>query len=140
MRQVEISAIEDNPADLQWLQIILREAGLKFHLTIAEDGEEAVDCLLRRNRYSDSPEADLVLLDVNLPKFGALEILEKIPNAATLPICMLTTSPAEQGRIEAYLKRHVSYIIKPLTREKLLSCLRSLDKLRPIAAELAAQN
>ena len=56
MRPVEISVIEDSPADVRWLKTILSEVGLKrlkHRLTVAEDGEQAVECLLRKSHLID---------------------------------------------------------------------------------------
>ena len=104
MRPVEISVIEDSPADVRWLKMILSEVGLKHRLTVAEDGEQAVECLLREGRYAGNPSADLIFLDMHLPMFDGLEVLRKVPGSALLPVCMLTSSERERGLMAAHFK------------------------------------
>jgi CheY-like chemotaxis protein len=124
-RPVEISVVEDNPPDVAWLKMMLNEAGLCHHITVAEDGEQAVDCLLRRGRYAQCPAPDLIFLDMNLPKFGGLEILHRVPGSERLPVCILSSSKAEERLVRAHFGRPVAYLTKPVSAEALLECLQS---------------
>jgi DNA-binding response OmpR family regulator len=138
MRALEIAVIEDNRADVVWLEFLLDEAGLEHHCTLAEDGEQAVDCLPRQGRYATAPVPDLILLDMHLPKFGALEILDRVPNSASLPVCMLTSSDVEKKSMVRHFGKPICYLIKPLSNEKLLACLRSHSSLAKFAERFAA--
>jgi CheY-like chemotaxis protein len=137
MRILEIAVIEDNRADLEWLKIILDEVDLKHRLTVATDGEQAVQCLLRQGHYAGNPPADLIFLDMHLPKFDALDVLRKVPDSAQLPVCLLTSSDLEQELISRHFGKPTAYLIKPLSAEKLICCLRSHEDLRPIADTIA---
>jgi DNA-binding response OmpR family regulator len=55
----------------------------------------------RRNKFKDSPTADLILLDMRLPKLTGLEIFQRVPESAGLPICRL---PEEKSR---FWTRHI---------------------------------
>src|SRR5258705_3253381 len=70
--------IEDDPGD----ELITREAfehnKIKNTLHVAHDGEEGLDFLYRRGTYTDAPRPDLVLLDLNLPKYDGRQLLGKI--------------------------------------------------------------
>jgi len=136
MRTVEISVIEDSATDLQWLRVILSDVGLKHRLTVAADGEQGVDCLLRRGRYIGNPSADLIFLDMHLPKFDGLEVLRKVPDSAQLPICLLTSSERERTLIGEHFGKPIGYLIKPLSAEKLIYYLRSHAPLRAVANAL----
>ena len=98
MRAIEIAVIEDNPADVEWLETVLNEVGLEHHFTLAGDGAQAVECLRREGSYASAPVPDLVLLDMHLPKFGGVEILKRVPDASHLPICVLTRVRAMPNR------------------------------------------
>ena len=124
-RPVEISVVEDNPPDVDWLTMMLNETGLCHHITVAEDGEQAVDCLLRRGRYAGYPPPDLIFLDMNLPKFGGLEILQRVPGSNRLPICVLSSSKDEERKVLAHFGRPVGYLTKPVSVEALRECLQS---------------
>lgn len=126
-RPVEISVVEDNPPDVAWLKLMLNETGLYHHITVAEDGEQAVDCLLRRGRYAGCPAADIIFLDMNLPKFGGLEILHRVPGSNRLPICILSSSREEESNVLAHFGRPVGYLTKPVSVEALMKCLRTYE-------------
>jgi CheY-like chemotaxis protein len=131
---VEIAVIEDDPADIRLISESLAKIGIRCELTVAQDGEEGVDCLLRRNKFQGSSKPDLILLDMHLPKLTGLEILKSVPDSANMPICLVTSSERERPLVEAHFGRPVSYLSKPVTPDKIRACLRSYDHLRPLAA------
>jgi two-component system, chemotaxis family, response regulator Rcp1 len=92
---------------------------------------------LKEGGYRDFPLAQLILLDMNMPKLSGLEVLRAIPDSADLPVCMLTRSEREERLIEEHFApRKVSYLTKPIDGEKLIECLRCHDHLRPVADQL----
>ncbi len=123
MRTIEIFVVEDNPADIYWLKYILREAGVPHHLTIASDGEQAVDCLMRKGCYQHAVKPDLIFLDIHLPKFDGLEVLRRVPESAKLPICILSSSELEKDAVSAHFQNRACYLKKPLSSEGLRSAL-----------------
>jgi two-component system, chemotaxis family, response regulator Rcp1 len=138
MRRLEILAVEDSPTDLAWLEHVMAKSGLEYKISVANDGAKAVDFLLKRGGYADAPDPDLVLLDVHLPKATGYEALRQIPHAQKLPICVLTSSSAEQDLFRREFGiAGAKYLIKPVSTEALLACLRSYDHLRPIVEELS---
>jgi chemotaxis family two-component system response regulator Rcp1 len=96
MRLLEVLAVEDNPADLVWLQNVVGKTGLNYRISVTSDGAEAGDFLLKRGAHAQAPDLDLILLDVHLPEATGYEALRQIPNAKKLPICVLTSSAAEK--------------------------------------------
>jgi CheY-like chemotaxis protein len=138
MRTIHVAIAEDNPTDLMWMQQILEDLGLDYRLTVATDGEEARDFILKHGKYRNVPPADVIFLDMGLPKFTGLEVLRQIPDSAELPVCILTTSQRERQSIERhFFPKKVSYLSKPIDREQLLQCFRSHDYLRPLAEQFA---
>jgi two-component system, chemotaxis family, response regulator Rcp1 len=121
---VEILVAEDNPADIDWLKEILKDTRLPHHLTIAQDGEAAVESMMRAGRYADGPVADLILLDMHLPKFGGLEVLRRVPQAAALPICILSSTDLEKNAVTALLHKPICYLTKPLSAETFLGAIQ----------------
>lgn len=104
-RLPRILIVDDDPADVEIMRILLREAGIRFTPEICEDGEQA------SNRLSaprpGEPWPDLVLLDLNLPKKSGRDILPEIkanPETRDIPVIILTTaaSPEEIAAFEAF--------------------------------------
>lgn len=124
-RKLEILVVEDNPFDVECLEMALKDMGANYHLTIAEDGPQAVDRMTGRGP-NPSPRPDLIFLDMHLPKFGGLEVLRQVPNSANLPICVLTSSQSELQAVKTHFRRPVSYLLKPLSAAKLIDCVRQL--------------
>ena len=86
---IDILLVEDDPGDV----LITREAfehnKLKNRLHVTQDGEEGLDYLYRRGKFADAPRPDLILLDLNLPKYDGRQLLEKIksdPDLAQIQI------------------------------------------------------
>jgi CheY-like chemotaxis protein len=137
MGRIHIAVAEDNPLDLIWLRSILDQLGLDYMLTVAADGEEARDFILKHGRYRNYPPAHVIFLDMNMPKLTGLEVLRQIPDSAELPVCILTSSQSERQSIEQHFApRRVSYLSKPVDRDQLLQCFRSHDNLRAVVEYL----
>ncbi len=89
-------------------------------VVVARDGAEALDYLFGRGAYSSRNPADLpevVLLDLNLPKVGGLEVLRRIRAAEAtklLPVVILTSSNEDKDLIEGYTSGANSYVVKPV--------------------------
>ena len=117
---LDIILVEDNPADLEFALESLRESNLANRVKVLKDGEAAIDYIFRQGNYSDSGIGDrpaLILLDINLPKIGGLEILRKIranERTKTIPVVILTSSGEDVDKIEGYNLGVNSYITKPI--------------------------
>jgi len=137
MKRIEVLAVEDNSADLFWLKSILREIGVEHRLSVAVDGLQAVNFLLKRGDYAESPTPDLIFLDVHTPMLTGPEVLRQIPNAHKLPVCVLTGSNTERELSHREFGIEGSnYLIKPLSRQSLLACFRAHKHLQPIVENL----
>ena len=114
-----ILLIEDDKGDQELIRRALEKGKIKNDLFILEDGEQALDYLLRRGRYSDpalSPRPDLVLLDLNLPKIDGRKVLEEIRSTDELKrlvVVIMTTSKEEEDIVRSYEIGVNSYITKP---------------------------
>lgn len=98
-----------------------------------EDGEEALDYLYQRNRYSDadkSPRPGLILLDLNLPGTDGREVLEEIkqkPELKTIPVIILTTSSHDKDIDNCYMAGANSYIQKPVDLQGFFEAVQRLN-------------
>ncbi len=114
-RPIEILLVEDSPSDTELTIEAFREAKMRNHLSIVEDGEQAMRFLRRQGQYAQAPRPDLILLDLNLPLKDGREVLAEIKRdnrLATIPIVVLTSSNAEMDVLRAYERQANCYINK----------------------------
>lgn len=117
IRTLNILLVEDDAGD----EVIIREAfgdneTLSF-LHVARDGQEGLDFLYREGAHSAVPRPDLVLLDLNLPKYDGRQLLQRIksdPDLCDIPVVVLTTSSAEADVLRSYQLHANAYVTKPV--------------------------
>jgi CheY-like chemotaxis protein len=129
-RPIEILLVEDDPGD----ELITREAfehnKLSSRLHVAHDGEEGLNYLYQREPYQDAPRPDLILLDLNLPKYDGRQLLERVksdPDLARIPIVVLTTSSAEEDILRSYELHANAYVTKPVDLDQFISAVRQIE-------------
>ena len=133
-RPVTILMADDDPDDRDFARIAMKESRLVNELRFVEDGEELLDYLHRRGRYTepkDSPRPGLILLDLNMPRKDGREALREIksePLLRLIPIVVLTTSKAEEDVLRSYDLGANCFITKPVTFEGLVEVMKVLDK------------
>lgn len=130
-RAIDILLVEDDPGD----ELITREAfehnKLKNRLHVAHDGEEGLNYLYRRGEFADAPRPDLILLDLNLPKYDGRQLLEKVksdPDLAQIPVVVLTTSSAEEDILKSYKLHANAYVTKPVDLDQFMKAVRQIDE------------
>ena len=119
-------------------RMLTREALVESHLLngfeTVEDGEELMDYLLSRGKYSGAaarPQPGLILLDLNMPRKDGREALKEIkshPDLRRIPVVVLTTSKADEDIIRTYDLGGNSFISKPVTFDGLVDVLKTLGK------------
>jgi CheY-like chemotaxis protein len=130
-RPIEILLVEDSPSDAELTSEALKEGKVANHLTIVEDGEQALAFLRRQRPYLNVPRPDLILLDFNLPRKDGREVLAEVKNDPALgmiPVVVLTTSRAEEDVFRAYQLQANCYITKPVDFKKFLHVIRSIEQ------------
>lgn len=133
-RPAVILLAEDDRADQVLTRRALERGKLKNDLYIVEDGEEALDYLLRRGKYvnpEDSPRPDLVLLDLNMPKLDGREVLAEIKrheSLRNLSVIVLTTSSQDEDVLRSYDLGVSSYITKPVSMEQFVSVIQTIQE------------
>jgi len=117
---VEVLIVEDNPQDLELTLRALRRSHLANNIITVSDGEEALDFLFARGRYSDRNGSDVprvVFLDLKLPKVDGFEVLRAMrtdPRTKNVPVVVITSSAEERDRMATYDIGANSYVVKPI--------------------------
>ncbi len=95
MNSPTILLVEDNESDIFLTTEILTDAGIESGINVVLDGEQAMDYILKRNKFIDAQTPELIVLDINLPKIDGKEILRFIKSKeqfSTIPVVMYTSS------------------------------------------------
>jgi two-component system, response regulator len=120
-----ILLVEDNPDDEELTLRALRKQNIANEIVIARDGVEALDYLMS----VENPLPHLVLLDLNLPKVGGLQVLQQLrstPRTQLLPVVVLTSSDEDRDLIDGYRLGANSYVRKPVDFNHFLEAVRNL--------------
>ncbi len=128
---IEVLLVEDDPGDELMTREAFEDNKIRNRLHVARDGEEALDFLYQRGAHADAPSADLILLDLNLPKYDGRQILEKIksdPELAHVPVVVLTTSSSEEDILRSYKLHANAYVTKPVDVDQFISAVRQIDE------------
>ncbi len=131
LKPIEVLLVEDDPGDELMTREAFEDNKIANRLHVAHDGEEALDFLYRRGPHTGAPRVDLVLLDLNLPKYDGRQILEKIksdPDLAHVPVVILTTSSSEEDILHSYQLHANAYVTKPVDVAQFISAVRQIDE------------
>ena len=122
--------VEDNPGDIRLTQEALKESKMDIHLDVVSDGEQAIDFLMKRGKYTDSIRPHIVLLDLNLPKKNGIEVLKEVKAHESLrkiPVIVLTTYDADPDISKSYSLHANCYILKPVDFDDFAKAIRLIE-------------
>ena len=131
---VKILLVEDNVQDIEITQRAFAKGRVRNELTVVRDGEEAIDYLYHRGKYQDpatSPRPGMILLDLNLPKVGGLEVLQQIKrddHLKQIPVIVLTVSQREEDVVRSYDLGVNTYIQKPVEFENFMRVVNAVHE------------
>jgi CheY-like chemotaxis protein len=131
MKPLAILAVEDDDIDLMSLQRALRELRLVNPLVRAVDGVEAWEHFFDADGKSRTDCADIVLLDLNMPRMSGHEFLKKFHETDSRPDCkifVMTTSDTDQDIVDAHKYDIEGYLLKSDIVESLREALVDLDQ------------
>ena len=127
-----ILLVEDNPDDEALTLRAFNKNRIGNKIFIVHDGAEALDFLFCTGIYADRDPREMiqvVLLDLNLPKVGGLEVLRRIradKRTHTLPVVILTSSKEEKDLAEGYEYGANSYVRKPVDFNEFIEAIQHL--------------
>ena len=130
LQPIEVLLVEDDPGDEMMTREAFEENRIGNRLHVARDGEEALDFLHRRGEHAQAPRVDLILLDLNLPKYDGRQILEHIrsdPGLTHTPVVILTTSSAEEDIMSSYKLHANAFVTKPVDANRFIAAVRQID-------------
>ncbi|MDA8417601.1 MAG: response regulator [Desulfobacteraceae bacterium] len=130
----KILIVDDHPATRRLLEEVL---GQEYAVVLARTGEEAL------SRLKACPDIDLVLLDVVMPGINGYQVCQAIrQDAATrdLPVVFLTVLDEAHDEARGFEAGVTDYIVKPISRLRLLARVRNQLAVRQKQRELELRN
>ncbi len=133
MDQTTILLIEDNPDDVELTLHAFQKNNMANEIVVAGDGAEGLDYLFGTGKYAGR-DADktpaLILLDLQLPKIGGMEVLRKVredERTKRVPVVIMTTSDEEEDIVNGYNGGANSYLRKPVDFTEFMNAVKQLE-------------
>jgi CheY-like chemotaxis protein len=126
MKTHTILIAEDDSDDEFLLRSVFSEMELAVKLDFVKDGQELLDYLSENETLPS-----LVFLDLNMPKIGGREVLERMKKSESLnhlPVIIFSTSAAPDEIRKAYVSGASAYITKPASYDKLKYLIQRLSE------------
>jgi CheY-like chemotaxis protein len=127
---LNVLLVEDDPGDVLLAQEAFAQSAITSQLHVAGDGDLAIRFLRRTGPYASAPRPGLILLDLNLPRRGGLEVLAELKadqDLKTIPVVVLTTSAAEEDILRSYQLHANAYVTKPTSFDLFIDAIRQVD-------------
>ncbi len=129
-----ILLVEDDPGHAVLIEKNLRRAGISHDIVTVNDGQSAVDLLLKKDRSpGDAHEyPQLVLLDLNLPVldgYQVLKIIKQDDRTKRIPVIILTTTDNPSEVAKCYELGCNAYVTKPVEYEAFCRAIQNLGQI-----------
>jgi CheY-like chemotaxis protein len=127
-----ILLVEDNASDEKLTVLAFKKCGVSNDIVVVRDGAAALDYLFATGAFAGreaSTSPTVVLLDLNLPKIGGLEVLRRVredERTKLLPVIVLTASREEEDILRSYSLGANAYVRKPVEFTEFAQAARTL--------------
>lgn len=127
-----IVLVEDNANDEELTLRAFRKSNIVNRVVVVRDGAEALDYFFVRGAHASrsvNEIAQVVLLDLKLPKVDGLDVLRELRSddrTKLIPIVVLTSSAEEQDLVRSYGLGANSYVRKPVDFTQFVDAVRQL--------------
>ena len=130
-RACDLLIVDDDVAQLQLLQLLLKELGLPHHCHTVTNGADALDFLRRRPPYESAPRPHLILLDLNLPGKDGCEVLREIksdPDLRMIPVIIFSQSTSGADVSACYIAKANAYVSKPTDLDSNIRIIEAIER------------
>ncbi|GAB2987976.1 response regulator [uncultured Cyclobacterium sp.] len=130
MKSAHILLVEDNEGDIFLTLEALNESDLNNKISIARDGQEALDFVFKTNGFEQENTPDLIILDINLPRKSGHEVLYELKQHHSyrkIPVVILSTSSSKTDIDLSYENYANCYITKPAEVADFLKVIASIQ-------------
>ncbi|MFY9310005.1 MAG: response regulator [Bacteroidia bacterium] len=130
--EIEVLLVEDNMGDAELTIRALKKNNLANKLIHLENGADALDYIFAQGIYANRIIDNIpkvILLDLNMPKVGGIEVLQKIKSderTKKIPVVILTSSKEDPDIEKCYNLGANSYIVKPVEFDNFVKAVDEL--------------
>jgi CheY-like chemotaxis protein len=127
---IEVLLVEDNADDAALTRRALEQGKVRNRLHHVTSGVDALALLRREGRFTDAPQPDLILLDLNLGAPDGREVLAIIKaddRWRHIPVVVVTGSEADEDVRQSYRHHANAYVKKPIDTQAFLEAVNSID-------------
>jgi CheY-like chemotaxis protein len=130
-KRYSILLVEDDEVDIMNIQRAFLKNNIKLPFYIARNGVEALEMLRNPEPFNIGIRPQYLIVDLNMPKKGGLELLHDIrqdPSLKRLTVFIMTTSNEVKDKTTAYEYNAAGYIIKPLSFTEFVEAIGALNQ------------
>ncbi|MEH6632803.1 MAG: response regulator [Halopseudomonas aestusnigri] len=130
---INVLLCEDSEHDILATKRAWKKFNISNPLYVVNDGEACMNFLTNKEEYADpkdAPPISLLLLDLNMPKMGGLEVLKAVrntPEIRHLKIVVLTTSQSDEDQLSSYDHCVNAFITKPIVFENFAETMNRIN-------------
>ena len=129
---IRVMVVEDHDATAYMIKKAFTERSerVRWDLSFAQDGEQALGHLFGRGAHESSARPDIVLLDWNLPKVSGREVLRTLKSSdelRALPVLIFSSSQDDRVVATAYEDHANGYICKPSDLKSFYTAIESIE-------------
>ena len=123
---LSIMLVEDDEVDIMNVKRAFKKNNITNPIMVARNGLEALDMLTKPGIALPK----VIILDINMPRMNGIEFLKEIRKDEKLKmisVFVMTTSNQDSDKIKAYDLNVAGYILKPLSFEKFVTSVATLN-------------
>lgn len=137
-----ILMVDDDHNDVTLMINALREAHFGNKIIVAEDGEEALDFLYKREKFADykGDNPVFILLDIKMPLLNGIEVLKLIRKDRSfdkIPVIMMTSSRDTHDLDECYENGANSFVVKPVNISDFIDVVKKVGQYWIVVNEIS---
>lgn len=126
---LDILLVEDNEGDVEMTRRALKSATPLVRVTVAHNGNQALECLHKEGRYEGAVTPDLILLDINMPRMDGKQFLNVVKESSefrSIPVVMFTSSESPVDIRDCFERHANGYVVKPFDGTQYAHALRQV--------------
>ncbi|MEI9903520.1 MAG: response regulator [Asticcacaulis sp.] len=126
---LDILLVEDNEGDVELTRRAFVTARPAVRMSVANNGNQALDFLNKQGRHEGAKTPDLILLDINMPRMDGkqfLGVVKQDESFKAIPVVMFTSSQSPADIRECYERQASCYVVKPFDGREYADTLRQV--------------